>query len=802
MRSNEEVVLAATIPHVRLGGAGVYSLLDYVLNQSIDESYFTGLNRLVFQVAVAANTLQVGLDDEVVRAMASERGAQGADVTRIILIVRDLELVDVPLEKLRVVLPAFREEVHTNRMGESLAEAAVVLTEGKDVDGKPLQGYRDARQLLVSRFADLERRETGVLPQQEIREHADDIMAEYERTKLVTEPGVLSGFREIDQLTNGQQKGELYIIAGFTGEGKALAVDTPIVTPGGWSTMADLKVGDAVFGADGLPTRVVFKSPVRTDRRCYRITFSDGSTIVCDADHQWTVREWAVAHPESRPSKTLTTTVIAGSYRKYGRSNYSIETCAPLDLPEDTSLPIDPYVLGAWLGDGNSADGLMTVAEPEIVAEFAARGQPLHKLPSDTHRYGTNGLQAKLRALGVLRNKHIPARYLRSSVSQRLALLQGLMDTDGYVSTRGQCEFCSTRKELADGALELALSLGIKAVMSPSPVRLYGKDCGTRYRLRFRTALPVFLMRRKAARIEGTLCQHAAKVMRRRYIRKVEAVPSVPVQCISVDNETHLYLAGSQMVPTHNTQFMLNNAYHAAIDQGKDVAFISLEMPMAQVRRRLISRHTNHRRFGIPGGLEYNKIKKGALDRQEEAIFRDVVVDWRDNTAYGKLHVLQMDKTSTVKTVSEKLMYLRSKGPIDLVVLDYAALLSSSRRRQSDREEITDVVEGLKDLALNFNQGESLAILTGTQTSRKARDEAEQLRRYGLSFASDTSAIEKNADLLMWILRLSDMRVNKEVLCGISKYRDGDVGSEFRLMEHYESSLLADLAPLTGGVQP
>ena len=144
--------------------------------------------------------------------------------------------------------------------------------------------------------------------------------------------------------------------------GKALAIDTPVATPDGWATMGDVRVGDTVFDADGIPVRVSYVSPVMQNRQCYRICFSDGASIVADADHQWLVESDTPLNP-SKPwggrgarSGVLTTKEIAGTAR-YGsegqRARYAIPVGRPLDLPELT-LPIEPYVLGVWLGDGHS----------------------------------------------------------------------------------------------------------------------------------------------------------------------------------------------------------------------------------------------------------------------------------------------------------------------------------------------------------------------------------------------------------------------------------------------------------------
>ena len=99
--------------------------------------------------------------------------------------------------------------------------------------------------------------------------------------------GVPTGFTELDDVTNGLHPGQMIIVAARPGVGKALALDTPLPTPTGWTTMGDVAVGDWLLGADGLPTPVVAATDVMLGRPCYEVEFSDGTTIVADAKHQW-----------------------------------------------------------------------------------------------------------------------------------------------------------------------------------------------------------------------------------------------------------------------------------------------------------------------------------------------------------------------------------------------------------------------------------------------------------------------------------------------------------------------------------
>ncbi|MBD0324690.1 MAG: replicative DNA helicase, partial [Aldersonia sp.] len=157
--------------------------------------------------------------------------------------------------------------------------------------------------------------------------------------------------------------------------GKALALDTPLATPDGWTTMADVAVGDQVLGADGRPTTVIATSEILLGRQCYEVEFSDGSVLVADALHQWSTHD-RKARRSGRTPQVRTTEQIAATVRTETadrRANHSISNPAPLKLPEAV-LPIAPYTFGAWLGDGHSAAARITSADPEVVWHIEADG--------------------------------------------------------------------------------------------------------------------------------------------------------------------------------------------------------------------------------------------------------------------------------------------------------------------------------------------------------------------------------------------------------------------------------------------
>lgn len=390
-------------------------------------------------------------------------------------------------------------------------------------------------------------------------------------------------------------RGERTIVTGTEGSGKALAVDTPIPTPRGWTTMGELAIGDEVLGADGKPTAIVAATDIMLGRPCYRVIFSDGTQVVADAEHQWLTEDYhsrmrtakaARRQPGTKPRGSdqrykrvhfpavITTEQMAGSIRARGGHtlNHTIDAAAPLDLPA-IATPIDPYLFGVWLGDGDSRAGALTCGDADVDhmrdAVISSGYIPTLRRDHTAWHMGittspgpgrhSRSFVGHLRQMGVLRNKHIPAPWLRGSFAQRLALLQGLMDTDGTVGKGGHesgrgagmsaCEFSVVSERLARDVCELVTSLGIIPSFSVGDAKLYGRIVSKRYRITFQTDLPVFRLPRKAERL-GPLRTTRS---RHRFVTSVEAIPSVPVRCIQVANPDHMYLATRAMIPTHNS---------------------------------------------------------------------------------------------------------------------------------------------------------------------------------------------------------------------------------------------------------
>ncbi|MGK5449465.1 replicative DNA helicase [Streptomyces radiopugnans] len=261
----------------------------------------------------------------------------------------------------------YAEIVHERAVLRRLVEAGTRITQmGYAADG-------DVDEIVNSAQAEIyavteQRTSEDYLPLADIMEGAlDEIEAIGSRSGQMS--GVPTGFTDLDSLTNGLHPGQMIVIAARPAMGKALALDTPLPTPDGWTTMGDVREGENLLDADGRPTRVVAATDVMHGRPCYRITFDDGTTVVADAEHQWLTDTRSSRRYAHRAATVKTTKEIAETVRCLTadrRTNHSVRNTAPLDLPE-RALPIPPYTLGAWLGDGSSTAARLTTVDPEIL---------------------------------------------------------------------------------------------------------------------------------------------------------------------------------------------------------------------------------------------------------------------------------------------------------------------------------------------------------------------------------------------------------------------------------------------------
>jgi len=339
------------------------------------------------------------------------------------------------------------------------------------------------------------------------------------------------------------------------GTGKLQPVSEPVLTPRGWTPIGKLVPGDEVIGSDGTAVRVVGVFPQK-DRRVLKVTMNDGSWTYAGPEHLWSVQR--VSGRQAGKWVVKTTAELEDSLTHAGSGNlrWKIPMAKPVQYSPASALPVDPYVLGVWLGDGTSLSGGFTSADAEIVNQITTAGYDVSYHGTDTrpYAYTIHGLVGQLRSLGVIGNKNIPEQYLRASVENRLALLQGLMDADGTPQHTGGTEFSTTLPTLRDGVVELAQSLGGVARVSGSRRTWYtykGERKQGRPSWRVNVKLPPELAPFRLSRKVGKYIV-PSKYPPARCIKSIEYSHEEDAVCILVDAPDHLYVTRGFIV-THNT---------------------------------------------------------------------------------------------------------------------------------------------------------------------------------------------------------------------------------------------------------
>ncbi|MGF7121978.1 replicative DNA helicase [Rhodococcus sp. TAF43] len=523
--------------------------------------------------------------------------------------------------------------------------------------------------------------------------------------------GVPTGFAELDEVTNGLHPGQMIIVAARPGVGKALALDTPLATPTGWTTMGEVAVGDQLIDAHGKPTTVVAATEVMTDRPCYEVEFSDGTVLVADEQHQWLTETLA-------DESVRTTGEIAASLRSLdGERAHSVTNTRPLRLPAQ-DLAVPPYSFGAWLGDAESVD-------PEIVMRIEGE-QAEYDLSSDTLAFG-------LRTLGVLGNKHIPVQYLRGSETQRRAVLAGLLDTDGTVTHGGSVQFSVTSERLVRDVEELIVSLGYRCQLSTKRVNGRTDASSTAFTLTFATDDEVFGLPRKALLHKERRAGHGTARSGSRYIVDVRKIDSVPVRCVEVDNADHLYLAGRSMVPTHNSTIGMDFMRSCSIKHGMASVIFSLEMSKTEIVMRLLSAEAKIKLSDMRSGKMTDDDWTRLARRMSEISEAPLYIDDSPNL--------------TMMEIRAKARRLKQKHDIKLIVIDYLQLMSSGKKVESRQQEVSEFSRSLKLLAKELE----VPVVAICQLNRGPEQRTD--KRPQVSDLRESGSLEQDADMVMLLHR-------------------------------------------------
>ena len=571
----------------------------------------------------------------------------------------------------------------------------------------------------------------------------DRLEALYERGDAIT--GVPTGYLDIDEQLSGLQNSNLVVVGARPAIGKALALDTPIPTPSGWKTMGTLAVGDDLYDDRGQVCQVLYTSPIYRDHDCYRIRFDDGTEIVADGGHRW------FAHQGESQGCVVTTEQMAavGALGSNAQPIWHLPVAGAIDGPE-LDLGLDPYVLGCRLG-WDSAPG-DRVTDPADLSHFSAELE----------------LRGGEPAAGAIAEAQFRLCE-RASLKQRLAVLQGLMDTCGRARPSGHVELALANRPLLAEVRRLVLSLGHKcgpAVEYVGPS--HDGHAARSWTLRWIPVEQVFLLDRKAQVLAPTLGPVATR--NQWAIVAIDQVPAVPVRCISVSSHSHLFLAGENMVPTHNTAFALGIAAHAAMHANVPTLYFSLEMSHLEITQRLLSSEAQ---------VNASRMRNGKLHES----------DWpKISHAIGRLGEAPLyvddNPNLTIMDMRAKARRLKSRDGLGLILVDYVQLMTGKQSSENRQVEVSEISRGLKILARELE----VPVIALSQLSRSLEQRAD--KRPMLADLRESGAIEQDADVVMFLYRDeiynadSPDRGRAEVI--VAKHRNGPTGvAHLAFLDHY-----------------
>lgn len=554
------------------------------------------------------------------------------------------------------------------------------------IDKGDINKYDECEEILKKALEYGEQKDNGV----DVLENIDSVLSDDYRKPI---PTGISGLDEI--MDGGLSKGELAIILAPFGVGKAQPLNAKILTPNGWTTMGEISVGDEVIGRDGKSTKVIGVYP-QGKRPIFSVKFNDGTQTLCDAEHLWSVntinqrnrktkKNGKVVYLEPDNSfKVMKTIDMIDSVKVWGnkRLNYKIPNVLPVEFNKK-ELIINPYLLGVLLGDGCITDKNQphfVTKDDEIISEISkiytniSIKEQIREIEKDVDgelvlvkrsltKVSLLGLKDNLIKIGLYgtnsSTKFIPNDYLYSSVSDRISLLQGLVDTDGYIDGH-RVEISTVSKDLSIGIRELILSLGGKVSITEKNGKYGNTICKLYYRISFSFPDNGIIPSRLTRKL--TKFNARTKYSDNKFIESIEYFGDEEAKCIMVENDEHLYVTDDYIV-THNTT-MITKIANTAKNLGYNVLQIFFEDSVKIIQRKHLA---------CWSGYDLNSL---SIHKDE---IKELVEKKKSETGILKLKRFPSDGT-TIPMIKQYIKKLIAQGfRPDIILLDYIDCVQPSR---------------------------------------------------------------------------------------------------------------------------
>lgn len=363
---------------------------------------------------------------------------------------------------------------------------------------------------------------------------------------LALEPFHVVYYTLLDKFAHGEIK--KMIVQMPPQHGKEISDNQIVATTKGIKKHGDLIVGDYVFGRDGTPVKVLWVS--EKTRSEYVVSFSDGAKIECHGNHEWTVYNRFRQKEETIETKHMaSSTIYNGDGKRGSRYKYQVDSnvCVMFD---SRNVDLDPYVLGAWLGDGDSSCGIIHIGNNDVEIIGNSTYKFKESKGTTTRKFYSPELNILLKNNGLIKNKHVPDMYKYNSVEVRKNVIAGLIDTDGYVYHRnGRITISNTNKRIIDDAAFILRSLGQSVVVCEFKPRVSSSGIVGKkivYQLCFNPTMtfPTKVKRKKITKLS---------INKKRAIVSIERKEGLGYgNCIQVDGG--IYLVGDTFIPTHNSE--------------------------------------------------------------------------------------------------------------------------------------------------------------------------------------------------------------------------------------------------------
>jgi len=532
------------------------------------------------------------------------------------------------------------------------------------------------------------------------------------------------GIPGIDNLLKGGlAKGELGVILAPTGVGKSLPNSEPLLTPNGWVKMGDIKIGDKIIGSDGNEQYVIGVYPQGV-RPIYKVEFTDNTFVNCDEEHLWSVNTLNMRTSKTRVKgevvykpnygyKVIKTSDMMNDIKKRGRHNYRLPVVSPVNFNEKDVL-INPYLLGLLLGDGSICDSGVRIStkDDELFDNISYLNE--HSSYNEYNRTETKsiksinlkaGIKQRLNEYGLLNkksnNKFIPKEYLYNSAENRVSLLQGLMDTDGYVNKNGTVQFTTVSEKLCDNVRELVLSLGGTAKINTKvPTYTYDgekKEGQLAYTITmsFANNIVPFKLLRKVSKF-----YKREKYVEQKYVKSITYSHNEDATCIKVSNPDELFVTRDYVL-THNTTVLTKICNHA-FNLGYNVLQIFFEDNPKIIQRKHFTLWT-----GIaPDELSFHK-----------DVVMEKVRDIKENVTNKLILKKYASDTLTMNQIKNQIRKMIAEGTkIDMISLDYIDCVVPDKNLGDEWKSEGSVMRGFEAMCHELD----VAGWTATQGNRSS----------------------------------------------------------------------------------